>query len=266
HEQGVGPVRLALAALLLLGGRRFLVSVHGDALGGSGGPLPLHVRGILSQLPLGLQLGDVYRGAGRFQLTVQVLAPLQEVRLTRLEVVQARLNRLCRLVAGLQQVEHLFVGALELGGDLTGEQVLDPHLRELAEQLLALDVQLEELCVGPGKVCVELARALLLLAYRVRDGAQCVGSREARHRQSHSVMAPPVVGNSYSGSRKPARFTPKVSFWMMPSSDLSSRTCSNVSSSTRSPQVSTLWTTPVSSDSIGTLTRRPSSPMASTIT
>src|SRR5690606_13554241 len=127
-EERVGPVGLALVALLLLGGRRLLVGVDRHAFGGSRGFLLRHVGRLLGELLLRLDLRYVYRRGGLFELAMQLLAPGLQFRLPGLEVVEPRMNTLRRLVTRAQEVDDLPVGALQLRGRLAREQVLDPHL------------------------------------------------------------------------------------------------------------------------------------------
>src|SRR5690606_22070665 len=109
------------------------------------------------------------------------LALRLEVAAPGLEVVEALLDRGYRGLARLEQLQHLLLRALEVRGDLRREQVLDAQLGELTEQVLALDVELEELGVRLREVGVELARALLLLPDRVGDRRQRLGAGHSGH-------------------------------------------------------------------------------------
>src|SRR5690606_30425261 len=130
------------------------ICVDGDALGGLGGLALRHVGGVALEPRLGLGLRLVDRRGRPLELLAQLLALRLEVAAPGLEVVEALLDRGYRGLARLEQLQHLLLRALEVRGDLRREQVLDAQLGELTEQVLALDVELEELGVRLREVGV----------------------------------------------------------------------------------------------------------------
>src|SRR5690606_2746158 len=264
HEERVVAVRLALGVLFLLAQGRFLVGVHRHTLGLARALQRALVLRIGPQPSLGGDLrvvdglGGALDGLGcRVSLALEVVALL-------LQGGQALLQRVVVGGSFLEERHDLPVGIVEPLLDRAASQMLEPDSRQLLQFLAARRVELQQPVVGLAHLRVQGARTLLLVLEGALELGEGIASGD--HAAYQSVMAPPVVGKRYSGSRYPACFSPKVRFWMMPSSSLSSRTRSKVASSTRRPHWVTRSVRPVSSFRIGTVSRRPFASMASTMT